>query len=177
MRVANRLFDALCVFGLHMSALSLIGIVLIVALDVVSRNFLHRSLSWSDDLEGYLFCYSIFCALPEITRRGGHITIDFIVDRLGARKLVWSRFLDQVSAAVCLVAAYFSFMEMVRQFEANIETIGIFIIPKWILTLVIGSGFGLSALGFLLGGGRRPSVVDRPPCSPDDRCNDDGRCF
>jgi len=59
--------------------------VIVGGMQVVSRYLLRHSLSWSEELQKYLHIWMIFIAIPLAYRRGAHIGMNILYDRLPPR--------------------------------------------------------------------------------------------
>jgi len=56
--------------------------VVIGGLQVVSRYLLKQSLSWSEESQKYLHIWMIFLAIPLAYKRGAHLGMNIVVDKL-----------------------------------------------------------------------------------------------
>ncbi|WP_240493081.1 TRAP transporter small permease [Kushneria phosphatilytica] len=68
-----------------LSALSLLGIVLVVVLQIVSRLMLPITLAWTEELSRYLFIWMVALSAGLILRRRRHVTLELFHHRLGRR--------------------------------------------------------------------------------------------
>jgi TRAP-type C4-dicarboxylate transport system permease small subunit len=73
-RVAIGLAAAACLTTLGM-----------VSYAIITRYFFNAPQSWSDEAVGWLVVMVVMLALPEAQRRGEHIGVDALTERLGAR--------------------------------------------------------------------------------------------
>jgi TRAP-type C4-dicarboxylate transport system permease small subunit len=95
-------------------------------------------------------CAAIFLSVPEQARRGAHISVNLISDRLGpdrARRL--RLFVSLLAAAACCIAAWITGTETWRQYQQDITTLTSFPIPKWWVSIFIPYGLLSSAIYFL----------------------------
>ena len=119
--------------------------------EVAARYVFGAPTDWAHDLVTYLLCATVMLALPEVTRRNGHVAVTVLSDRAPARiappLLV---LLALVSAAVCLAAAWILLGENLRQFRRGIETLATLPVPKWWISSMITLGLSLSGLQFLV---------------------------
>ncbi len=103
--VLDRLIGWLCRLGLWLA-----GAVLLVSLGLVTysvgmRYFANRPVPWVDELVGYLLVASVMLAAAEALRRGEHISVDLITDRLptgGKRIAQWFALLTVLIAGLAL---------------------------------------------------------------------------
>jgi TRAP-type C4-dicarboxylate transport system permease small subunit len=125
--------------------------------EVVARYFFAAPTSWSYAIGSYALCAAIFLAIPELTRRNSHINVNLIFERLspaGARRL--TLFIGLLAAAACLLAAWITGSETLRQYAEDVSTITAFPIPKWWVSIFLPYGFLSSAIYFLRNLGRLP---------------------
>jgi TRAP-type C4-dicarboxylate transport system permease small subunit len=158
------LHDRITAVGFAGSALCVGIIVISFWYEVVARYFLAAPTVWAYAVASYVLCPMIFLAMPEMTRRGAHIAIEYLVDGLPSKwrqALAWTVIL--VTALVCLVGAWVSGAETWRQYDEAVETVLAFAVPKWWVSIFVPYGLLSSAIYFL----RR--LVERPPAvNPDE---------
>jgi TRAP-type C4-dicarboxylate transport system permease small subunit len=139
------------------------GLVALIAAafcyEVVVRYFFASPTAWTYDLGAYALCAVIFLSMPELARRGAHIHISLLPDRLPpqrARRLRAATGL--VAVLACLLAAWITGNETWRQFEQGVTTMGTYPIPKWWVSILIPYGFLSSAIHFLRRTGEREQM-------------------
>lgn len=150
---------ALTSVSLFLSAMMLGLLTFLYIFEVVSRYFFNSPTSWIFDLGRGLLCVSLVLALPDITRNQGHISIDFILEKMSPEKRIRaSQLISLFCFFVCLVTAWFCLDETIRQFQNNIETWWVNPIPKWWISAFIPFGFVLSSLHFIKLGLQRQNL-------------------
>ncbi len=67
-----------------------VAILVVMVFQVTFRYALNAPLTWTEELARYLFIWACFLGAPVATRRGSHVTIAFVSDRLprGAGRVV-----------------------------------------------------------------------------------------
>lgn len=123
---------------------------------VAARYLLNAPTTWSGEAVQYALAALIFLALPDITRRQGHIAIDVVIstmpdpwaDRMG-------RIMDWIGALACACAAWIVFSELMVQFERGLMTNAAHPIPRWWITSLIFAGLASAALHFARHGLKR----------------------
>ena len=88
--------------------------------EVVSRYFFNAPTSWVAAVTVYLLLASVMLMAPHVTRLRGHVTITFVLERVGpglSRRLHAACI--ALSAIVCLLSVWFTGTETVRQYEAD----------------------------------------------------------
>jgi TRAP-type C4-dicarboxylate transport system permease small subunit len=86
-------------------ALGLAGATCLVTLATVcyaiaTRYFFNRPQSWTDEAVGWMIVISVMLSIPEAQRRGEHIGVDALTERLGARGKRWAAALGIVTVAI-----------------------------------------------------------------------------
>jgi len=111
----------------------------------------------------YALCPMIFLAMPEMTRRGAQIVIDYLLDTLPLkyrRPIGWT--VTLATALVCLMGAWITGAETWRQYLQGIETVLAFAVPKWWVSIFVPYGLLSSAIYFF----RR--LIEAPPVARTD---------
>jgi len=124
--------------------------VALYVFEVVMRYGFNAPTTWSVEAVQYALAVLIFCALPDITRRNAHITIDIVPEALPPHISVWlGRATALLAALACGVAGWIVAGEAIRQFDKGLMTNAANPIPRWWITAVIALGFSSAALHFL----------------------------
>ena len=95
----NRLFTGLLEY---IGSLLLFSMMLLTFVDVIARYFFSRSITGGFEITELMLATLIFCGLPLITLRDGHITVDLIERFLPAGFRAWRDRLVSCMAAVML---------------------------------------------------------------------------
>ena len=100
--------------------------------EVVARYFFFAPTDWSYALVSYAMCAAIFLAMPEQTRRGAQIAINFLLEGASPRKArMLQRFVRLFAAVACLAGGWLTADETWRQYVQGISTISAWPVPKW----------------------------------------------
>jgi len=59
-----------------------VAILVVMVLQVAFRYVLNTPLTWTEELARYLFIWACYLGAPVATRRGNHVTIMFVLERL-----------------------------------------------------------------------------------------------
>lgn len=143
----DRCVGLLCWLGLAVSAVALLSSFGLVAYSVGMRYFLGRPVPWVDELVGYLLVGVVMFAAADALRRGEHIAVDLITDRLrGAARRGAQAFgllAVGVAGAVLLIAGLetAAFTKLL-----GIRSTGYLNVPMHLPQLMIPLGGGLLAL-------------------------------
>ncbi|WP_349370404.1 TRAP transporter small permease [Salinarimonas sp.] len=150
MRRLGALHDASSrwLFALAGGALS--AVVALYVFEVVMRYGFGAPTTWSGEAVQYALAVLIFCALPDVTRRGAHVAIDIVPESLPPKAALWlGRATTLIAAAACVAAGWVVAGEAMRQLERGVMTNAANPIPRWPITAVIALGFGSAALHFM----------------------------
>ncbi len=151
MRLLFRFHDMLTTAGAALSVFSVAAICFSYCYEVVSRYFFDAPTSWVAAVTVYLLLASVMLMAPYVTRHRGHVTITFVLERVGAdRARILTAACIALSAAVCLLSVWFTGTETVRQYVSDTTMMdSLLLTPKWALSALIVYGFLGSALYFL----------------------------
>lgn len=145
-----RAHDAVTATGMKIAQFCLAVIVFSYAYETVARYFFASPTWWSNEIVTYALCIGTFLAFPEVTRRGGHITITFVTDNLRPRFADPVRVgLVLVSALVCFLIAWICLKANVQQYLRDELLVRVQPIPKYWISVFLTYGFFSSGLYFL----------------------------
>lgn len=88
-RIAIGLAGATCLATLAM-----------VCYAIAMRYFLNWPQAWSDEAVGWMIVVTVMLAIPDAQRRGEHIGVDALTERLGARGKRWAAALGVATVTV-----------------------------------------------------------------------------
>lgn len=110
----------------------------VLAWEVLARYALRQPSGWAPDTAALAFGLSIFLAAPTLSKEGGHADMRLVVDTLPASAAVWlRRFTMLLACAVCWLAAWFGYNELLRLFQRGVMVIAVTPMPKWWLMAAI----------------------------------------
>lgn len=142
--------DAVTTGGFALAGICLSTVVCSFCFEVVSRYFLSAPTEWASPLVSYSLCAMIFLAMPELTRRGAHISINILLDSVSpARGAVIIWVVRAVAIVACLLATWFSSNETLAQFNQGIWTSPPFATPKWTISIFVPYGMLSSGIYFI----------------------------
>lgn len=125
-------------------------LTLVLAWEVIARYWLHLPSSWAPDTAGFSFALITFLAAPMLAWKHGHANMNMIVKALPADGAKWlERFTMLLACAVCLVAAWFGWTELLRLYRRGVMMIAVTPIPKWWLMTTIVYALASSGLYYL----------------------------
>ena len=132
------------------AAASVLAMLALVSYSVGMRYLLNKPEPWVDEIVGYLLVGSVMFAVAETLRRGEHISIDLLTDRLRPRArraaAVFSLIAVLATAAALLWEGWatVAFARML-----GLMTEGYVTLPLWTLQLMVPIGGALLLLACL----------------------------
>lgn len=148
--------------------LIVLGLVLLINADVVSRNLFNAPFRGSYEIVKFLMVMIVFLQLPDVIRSNHLTRSDGFLAILAARRpgiaRVFARTIDAASAIFMTFIACAIWPELQRSWGSGsfFGTPGIFTAPYWPIHLVIMVSSLLSAATFVikvLAGRRRPELL------------------
>ena len=142
--------DRLFAFAGHLAGVFMIGTLVSVLFSIVGRLVPMLDLPGSDAYAGYFMAAAAFLALAPTLRRGEHIRVTLIADRLppgGHRAL--EIFCHLVGTAIAIAFAVYSVRLVFQSRTFSDVSTGLDATPLWIPQIGMAVGTSLSALAFL----------------------------
>ena len=134
----------LCEIG---TILALAGMVLVITVDVVTRNFLHFSYQMSDELSGYFLVAATFLAMPVALAHDAFHKVQFLENALSERMRAKLQIVVAFLAlAVCLTMEWSLARFVVLSFQSGSIAMTDLATPLWLPQLLMPIGFGLLSL-------------------------------
>ena len=132
--------------------------------EVVSRYVFAAPTEWASPLVSYAMVAMIFVAMPEMTRRAAHISINMLLEHLpSSQALVMQALIRVLAAAACFFAAWFSGGQTLEQFDQGVWTVPPFVVPKWTVSVFVPYGMLSSGIYFvrqLIAGAPAPTTTE-----------------
>ncbi|MCK9908792.1 TRAP transporter small permease [Microbacteriaceae bacterium K1510] len=158
MNIIKTAHDGLSKASFMLAAFVLAFISVAYCYEVVSRYFFNAPTIWASPLVSYGLCLTIFLALPDMTRRGMHVSVDlhesWFTPATTARLL---RATSLIAAACCFLAAWITGEQAWEDFSFGTFTNSYVPIPKWWLFIVIPYGLLSGGIYFLRQGLGEPA--------------------
>lgn len=152
--------DRLTALGVQLAIMGLAVMVGSYVWEVVLRYGFNSPTRWSADLVSYLLLFITFMAMPQVTANGGHVAVTALLERMSPpRQRAASRVIAAGGVIICLLLAWISLQETLRQVSGNVQMMSAHPVPKAWISAWIVYGLGSSALYFL-----RAAIW--PPASP-----------
>lgn len=150
MRALLRVYDGVIVALTFMAGVSVAVILLLVLIDVTSRELFGNSLRFAIPIVEYGLLYFAMFAAPYLVRQKGHVYVEAAVSQLpaGGRRVA-----EKLAYLVCIIAtgifAYISFdifFDRIGGTQLDIRGISF---PNWIIIAPLGPCYALVATEFL----------------------------
>ena len=146
-----RIFSTLSRILVLVAATLMAAATTIVFVATISRYFLQRPIAWAPDYIGYMLCVIVFCCIPVLTLRGGHVSIDFLMESVpDAGKDYLRRLLALASGVTLALFCVILFNAMTEAYRLGSATAAGFPLPQWWFYAAMLSGFALSAVIYLV---------------------------
>jgi TRAP-type C4-dicarboxylate transport system permease small subunit len=136
--------------AMAVAAASVLVSLALVCYSVLMRYFANRPEPWVDEAVGYVLVASVMFAVAEALRRGEHIAVDILAERLppAGRRAVYV--LGMVAVAVTATALIIEGWAMVEFSQMiGIRSIGYLAAPMWIPQAMVPIGGVLLLLASL----------------------------
>lgn len=141
----DRFVDALA----SLAVLLLLAIMLGIGADVAARYFFNQPIGWMLEFVQHSLLSILFLGLAWLTREGGHVSIEILVDAVppGMRRILLFISVLIAGATSGFIGAWALYVT-IDNYQRGVETIGIYPIPRSLLTGVIALGLVLTAIEF-----------------------------
>ena len=130
----------------------LIGLIaLLTVWEAITRYFFRQPATWTYPVASYMLLFSIYLALGFTLQKGGHVSVDFVIEMASPRVRRWLDRLGHVlGLAFVLVFLVQSVRVTSRQLAEGQRDISALSIPIGPISAVVPVGLTLLALTYLL---------------------------
>jgi C4-dicarboxylate transporter, DctQ subunit len=127
----------------------LLAIMVGISADVAARYFFGDPIGWMlEFVEHSLLCI-LFFGMPWLTRQGGHVSIDMLVEALPiTQRRLLVTFNQLVAGTISAFVGSWSVFTAIDNFQRSVETNGIYPMPRGYLIAVVALGFALTSIEF-----------------------------
>lgn len=141
-----------------------IGMVAIIFVNVVLRNWFSSSLVWGNELSSYLNILAVYIAVGAGFKVGSHVGVSAVVDFVvpSMLKKAFSVLADVIILIFCAFVAYEGIRMTVKQFSTN-QTSPVLDFPMWIIYAIIVLGMFFSALRVIMNIAKKLHRDDNTP--------------
>jgi C4-dicarboxylate transporter, DctQ subunit len=147
MRLIERLIHWLCALGVAIAAVSVLLSLALIGYSVVMRYFVNDPVPWVDELVGYLLVVSVMLGAGEALRRGEHISVDIVTERLGVRGKRMAQLFSVASVALtAAILVWQGWSTVAFSRMAGVISNGYLAAPMWIPQLAVPVGAAILLL-------------------------------
>jgi len=135
-----------------LAVLCLAGVFLLVTYDMTSRTFLGVSLPWSEEFARVILIMLVYVSAIGLTRRDGHIRVEFVVSFFGDRV---QKLLGWLADFLCLVfslsATWLGVVFVKESIRFNLSFAHSNLpFPVWVAQLIVPIAFALISMRLVL---------------------------
>jgi C4-dicarboxylate transporter DctQ subunit len=139
---SKSIFDRVIDFMAFLAGLLLVAAVLIECLEIFMRYCIKKPQIWSMDACEYILYAIAFLGAPWLLKKGGHVSVDIITERLSSRARIYLGCLS--SAAGVLVSALICWFGLVASWDCYATGVLVtktYSVPKAYLLPFISIGY------------------------------------
>jgi len=135
-----------------LAVLCLVGVFLLVTYDMTSRTVWGVSLPWSEEFSRVLLIMMVYFSAIGLTRRDGHIRVEFVVALFGDRaQRLLARLADLLCLAFSLAATWLGIVFVKESIRFNLSFAHSNLpFPVWVAQLIVPVSFALISLRLVL---------------------------
>ena len=143
--------DTLQKFEKFVSCACVAVMAALVFLGVIARKVFNHSLAFTDEMSTYLFILMSFMGTAIAARRGAHLGLSIVTDRLSpAGKKTVGIIMYAVSAFFCLLIVIFGIQMVVSEYQLGQVTAAMQW-PEWLYGLFVPVGACFAMIAFIQG--------------------------
>jgi TRAP-type C4-dicarboxylate transport system permease small subunit len=145
--ILDRTINAMFAFA----GVLLLFAMIIISVGVASRYLFDRPIGWAIEIVEYSLLYIAFLTAPLVLRRGAHVRMDLIFNRLppGLQSTL-NLITSTLSTIVCFILFWFGARVTTDLFRTGYTTPTVLEVPKFIVIAIIFIGFGVLFILFLI---------------------------
>jgi TRAP-type C4-dicarboxylate transport system permease small subunit len=103
------------------SALCVVAMVGVVAVQILLRYVFGNPLVWADELASWLFVWVIYLGASVLVRYDAHLTVEIVTDRLSPRVNQWRRLLVNILVLSFLILLLVQTIELLQKFGPTLS--------------------------------------------------------
>jgi len=147
----GNIFDRIISSMAYLAAALIIFAFLSVAAEVFARYVFNTSIFWVHEITEYIMAFFAIMAAAWVLKKGGHVSLDFVVNFLNPRKqAAVNAATSIIGAIITFVIAWYGASSVYDHFLRGTITITKYIvIPSWPLLTVVPIGFFMLSIQFL----------------------------
>ena len=133
------------------SCVCVILMSVLVFMNVIARFVFNHSLAFSDEISTYLFVLMSFMGTAIAARRGAHLGLSIVTDKVSPKaRTIIGMLMYAVSAFFCLLIIIFGVQMVISQYQLGQESAAMQW-PEWIYGSFVPIGAAFAMLAFIQG--------------------------
>jgi TRAP-type C4-dicarboxylate transport system permease small subunit len=152
LHLLNRLHQAVTTASFALACAALVLFTAVFNMEVARRYFFNAPSSWSQDVISVAALCVTFLALPYITMKRKHVSIDIMMQKLGPagrRRMITAVMI--VAALLLFAITWITGQEAFKQWMRGTQTASSIAIPKWPFLAIMTWGFLSAGIHALVG--------------------------
>ena len=134
-----------------LAGILLLFAMLIISIGVASRYLFDRPIGWAIEIVEYSLVYIAFFTAPMVLKRGAHVRMDLIFNRLGPRlQSTLNLITSSISTIICFILFWFGVRVANELFQTHYTTPTVLEVPKFIIIVSVFIGFAVLFLQFMI---------------------------
>lgn len=137
--------------AVYMSCAAVVLMMVFTDWEVITRYFVRNPATWTYPVTSYLLLYCIYLALAYALQRGGHVSVEFLVEMVPPRVRRWleriGHVLGLVFTLVLLYQSYRLFSRHLAEGQRDISTISA---PLYMVSFALPLGLALMTVTYVL---------------------------
>ena len=144
--IFDRIVDVLAI----LSAICIVGIMLLMCYEVIMRYFFNEGSAWAVELTEYGLFLLAFLGTAWLLRRDGHVRVDILLNRLTPRsQIILNIVTSVIGIIVCFIIGWYAGAAAWDHFQRGIPVIKTLNVPKAPFLAVLSLGCFLMSIQFL----------------------------
>ena len=146
----KRILDAIGKVEKYILGLLFLMMTLVIFLQIILRTFSLGNLTWLEEVCCIIIIESAFIAACIATSERGHLSLNFIRDRLkGKAKAAAEGVIDLICTAVCIWTCCAAYRLVMMMLPLKMQ-FGTLPFPRWVIYVPITIAMGTMAIRFLI---------------------------
>lgn len=147
MRTLNKIINIFSVIAMFL----LVGLIVLILVELISRNLLNLSIPWAIEVSEYLLAYIVFLGTPWVLKEDGHVKFSLVIDRLSLKnKIIASIISNIIGFIATIIVSFFASLQIISLYNRNVRTETFLELPLAVLISVVPISFFLIAAQFII---------------------------
>lgn len=146
MSFRNKFWNILTNIDLIIASICAIILTILTFIGVITRYCFNSPISWQGEIQIMCYIWLTYFGLSVVSRKGGHIAIEMIVDELPTKIAKVIEFINLVLFVIIMFYTAYYGWQLVDQLRVTNRISGVLDIPYWLFYLPMPIGFILSTI-------------------------------